>query len=400
MNKTNRNPKVSFLMLLAALFGMSFAFIACGLFDDNSQPEIETITDHLLYVGEETQIKLNITDKDANNTHVINFSFDDTSVATVSVSDTTLTIIGIAAGTATITVSARDDSSQDNAVSTPVTFQVTVIETITDQLLYVGEEAQVELNITDADMAGRYIINFFSDDTSVATVSVSDTTLTLMGIAAGTATITMSVTDNSSRGNTASTTFQVTVNEPNQDYIQGPWLWMIASGAHINTDYLAVESNGAITETQVAQNGVNEGDNLGELQWTRGYIRPTIHCGWFVCASNNVNKALIRVGLTDRNLNHHSAYALINIISTRKQNNIWMGVGSDDAVKVWINGTVVHINDVDRRTTGIQDRFRVNLKAGNNLLLVKVCDNFENWGLFFTINLESEDFTTAIPKSR
>ena len=83
---------------------------------------------------------------------------------------------------------------------------------------------------------------------------------------AGTATITMSVTDNSSRGNTASTTFQVTVKGSNPGFIQGPWLWMIASGSNVNTDYLAVESEGAITETQVAENGVNEGDNLGELQ--------------------------------------------------------------------------------------------------------------------------------------
>ena len=386
-------------MLLTVLFGMSFTLIGCGLFDDNSQPEIETVTDQLLYVGEETQIELNITDKDANNTHVINFSFDDTSVATVSVSGTTLTIVGKTVGTTTITVSAVDDSTQDNAVSTPVTFRVTVIKTITDQRLYVGEETQIELNITDADMSGRYIINFSSDDTSIATVSVSDTTLTIVGMEPGLATITMSVTENSSQGNTASTTFQVTVKGSNPGFIQGPWLWMIASGSDIDMDYLTEESGGAITETQVAENGVNEGDNLGELQWTRGYIHPTVHCGWFVCASNNINNALIKVGLTDRDLDHHTAYAMINIISIREQNNILMGVGSDDAVKVWLNGRVVHINDVDRGTQGIQDRFRVNLKAGNNLLLVKVCENFENWGLFFAINLELEDFATAIPKS-
>ena len=76
-----------------------------------------------------------------------------------------------------------------------------------------------------------------------------------------------------------------------------------------------------------------------------------------------------------------------------------MGVGSDDAVKVWLNGAVVHINNVDRGTTGVQDQFRVNLKAGNNLLLVKVCENSGEWGLFFAINLELDDFATAIPKS-
>ena len=182
-----------------------------------------------------------------------------------------------------------------------------------------------------------------------------------------------------------------------QDYIQGPWLWMIASGADIDMDYLAVESGGVITETQVAQNGVNEGDNLGELQWTSGRIYPTTHCGFWSCSSDNVNHVINAIGLSTDSLNHYSAYALINIISMRAQNSVLMGVGSDDAVKVWLNGTVVHRNNVDRGTTGIQDQFRVNLKAGNNLLLVKVSENFGEWGMFFKIYLDAEDFTTAIP---
>ncbi len=401
MKKIIRCPKNNLLILTIALFGMFYVLIGCGIFDgDNSQPSIGTITNQLLYVGEETQVKLDVTDVDADDTHVINFSLDDTSVATVSVSDTTLTIIGVAAGIATITVSVLDNSKQDNSVSTPVTFQVIVIKTITDQILYVGEETQVEFNIADENTDDRYIVDVSSDDTSVAPASLRDTTLTIIGVAAGTTTITVSVTDNSSRDNAALTTFQVTVREPNQGYIQGPWLWMIASGSDINTDYLAVESKGAITETQVAENGVNEGDYLGELQWTRGYIHPTVHCGWLTCSSNNINNALIKIGLTDRDLDHHAAYALINIVSTREQNDIGMGVGSDDEVKVWLNGAVVHINNVDRGTEGVQDRFRVNLKAGDNLLLVKVGENYGNWGLFFALGIESEDFTTAIPKSR
>ncbi|MDE0468638.1 MAG: dockerin type I domain-containing protein [Candidatus Poribacteria bacterium] len=190
----------------------------------------------------------------------------------------------------------------------------------------------------------------------------------------------------------------VTITAEAQDYIQGPWLWMIAPGSDIDTDYLAIESDGAITETQVAQNGVNEGDILGELQWSSGRIYPTYRCGWFLCESNNVQHVVNAIALSsDRNLSHYTAYALINIVSPRDQNNVQMGVGSDDAVKIWLNGIVVHRNNVDRGTSGIQDRFTANLKAGNNFLLVKVCENFGNWGLFFKIYLDSKDFTTAIP---
>ena len=186
--------------------------------------------------------------------------------------------------------------------------------------------------------------------------------------------------------------------EAQDDYIQGPWLWMIAPGSDIDTDYLAVESDGAITETQVAQNGVNEGDILGELQWSSGRIHPSFRCGWFLCESNNVQHVVNAIELSSvRNLSHYTAYALINIVSPRDQNNVQMGVGSDDAVKIWLNGIVVHRNNVDRGTSGIQDRFHANLKAGNNFLLVKVCENLGNWGMFFTIYLDSKDFTTAIP---
>ena len=182
--------------------------------------------------------------------------------------------------------------------------------------------------------------------------------------------------------------------------IEGPWLWMIASGGDIDSDQLAVASKGRLTESLVAAYGVNEGDTLGQLQWTRGKIFPEINCLlWrWGCYSDNVNSVINRIGLSnDRGLNYHSAYALINIFSPKARKNVAMGVGSDDSVKVWLNGRVVHVNKVDRRTTGIQDLFRVNLNAGNNLLLVKVSDNLWNWGMFFEIYLEAGDFSTSLP---
>ena len=183
-------------------------------------------------------------------------------------------------------------------------------------------------------------------------------------------------------------------------YIEGPWLWMIASGADIDSDQLAVSSKGKVTENLVAKYGINEGDTVGQLRWTRGRILPEVDCLFWQwgCYSDNVNSVINRIGLSnDRGLNYHSAYALINIFSPKARKNVAMGVGSDDSVKVWLNGEIVHVNKVDRRTTGIQDLFRVNLNAGNNLLLVKVSDNLWNWGMFFEIYIEADDFSTALP---
>ena len=192
----------------------------------------------------------------------------------------------------------------------------------------------------------------------------------------------------------------MTLCSPIEAYIEGPWLWMVASGGNIDNDQLAAASKGTLTENLVAEYGVNEGDILGQLQWTRGQIFPEIDCLFWRwgCYSDNVNRVINRIGLSnDPGLNYHSAYALINILSPKARKNVAMGVGSDDSVKVWLNGKVVHVNDVNRRTTGIQDLFRVNLKAGDNLLLVKVSDNLWNWGMFFEIYLEANEFSTTIP---
>ena len=188
---------------------------------------------------------------------------------------------------------------------------------------------------------------------------------------------------------------------PTEAYIDGPWLWMIADGSDIDADNLAIASEGRVTEDHVAKYGVNEGDPLGGLQWTSGAIQPTVRCLFLGlwCESNNINELVNAIGLsTDLDINYYSAYALINIISPADQNDVLMGVGSDDAVKVWLNGEVVHRNNVDRGTEGIQDYFRVNFKAGDNLLLVKVCENRGKWGMFFEIYLNSTDFTLTLPR--
>ena len=188
------------------------------------------------------------------------------------------------------------------------------------------------------------------------------------------------------------------------EYIQGPWLWMIAEGSDIDTDYLSTLSNDKVSEALISINGVRSEDTLGALQWTPEVITSSVHCAteWvFIvpvrrCKSNNVQHVVNATGLsTVQDLNHYTAYAFMNIISPHDQ-TVKMGVGSDDAIKVWLNGGVVHRNNTNRKTSGIQDTFHVNLKAGNNPLLVKVNDDSENWGMFFRIYLDPTQFSTSI----
>ena len=56
-----------------------------------------------------------------------------------------------------------------------------------------------------------------------------------------------------------------------------------------------------------------------------------------------------------------------------------MYVGSDDGVRVWINGELVHDNRVDRGLQPDQDRLSVKLKKGANGVLVKVDQGGGGW---------------------
>ena len=188
------------------------------------------------------------------------------------------------------------------------------------------------------------------------------------------------------------------------DSITGPWLWMIAptapyqgGAASTNVDTLALVSEGRVTEAEIAKKGANEGDSVGNYRWTLAEIRNTgIGNPFnFVGEIDNVTDVAHRIGWAEGDVDHHSSYALITLESATAQENVVMRVGSDDSIKVWLNGAVVHNNPVNRGSRGFQDTFRVNLRAGNNLLLIKVSENWGNWSMF--VGIEAE--VTAVYKS-
>ena len=177
--------------------------------------------------------------------------------------------------------------------------------------------------------------------------------------------------------------------------ITGPWLWVIApteigqGGANsINVDSLAVASGGVVTEADIAANGAKAGDAVGYYVWTLGEIAET--------GRNNVNDLVNKIDIVDGgnptrtaddiDIDHHSSYALITLESATDQFGVPMRVGSDDAIKVWLNGEVVHNNPIDRSANDFQDKFNVDLEAGDNLLLVKVSERRGSWSMFVGID--------------
>ena len=195
----------------------------------NTRPTLEdSIPDRTVSPGSTGTLTVAITDADAGDAHDVAASSDDTEVATATVSGEELTLAGVSAGEATIEVTATDDSGGSNAASASATFAVIVntrpeVDAIEGRLVETGRDLAVAATATDPDAGQAHTFAAESDDTGVATVSVSGTEVTLTGVSAGEVTVTATATDDSGGSNaeSAAATFAVTVNaRPEVDPIE------------------------------------------------------------------------------------------------------------------------------------------------------------------------------------
>jgi CubicO group peptidase (beta-lactamase class C family) len=80
--------------------------------------------------------------------------------------------------------------------------------------------------------------------------------------------------------------------------------------------------------------------------------------------------------------NYVMVYALAEIIMNGPA-KVLVGLGSDDGVRVWLNGKEVHRNYIDRGLTIDDDIFEISLNKGSNQLLVKVLNSRYDYGFAF-----------------
>ncbi|MDQ1317396.1 MAG: hypothetical protein QG588_1048, partial [Candidatus Poribacteria bacterium] len=71
------------------------------------------------------------------------------------------------------------------------------------------------------------------------------------------------------------------------------------------------------------------------------------------------------------------AYAEIDVPDTT---TALLGIGSDDGVKVWLNGKLIHENWISRGVTKDDDIIHVTFQKGRNQILLKVQNQQEGWG--------------------
>jgi hypothetical protein len=178
------------------------------------------------------------------------------------------------------------------------------------------------------------------------------------------------------------------------DKIEGPWMWIITEspvgggGAAVtDDDGIKDATKGKLTEEDVAEQGLTKKilkvKFPDKLKWTEGEIAAV--------GGNNINDMLIKIKLgPGGDVNDYCSYAVINAVSKVKKGGVEARVGSDDSVKVWMNGEEVHKNAVNRGAGDFQDTFEVDLKKGDNVFMVKVCERGGGWSMFAGIDAPLE----------
>ena len=81
----------------------------------------------------------------------------------------------------------------------------------------------------------------------------------------------------------------------------------------------------------------------------------------------------------------NSATYLTRNISSVTQQKILLHIGSNDALKVWMNGTELLAKNVQRDAAADQEQVQVELKPGNNTLLLKIVNYSGPSGFYFRI---------------
>ena len=178
----------------------------------------DAIAAQTVTAGNMVTVASDITDADGDTLAYSASSSDDT-IATASVADNGMvTITGVAAGSAIITVMATDPDGESASQTIAVMVEVPPNQVpmagadIDDQTVIVDEMVTVASDITDAD-GDTLTYSASSSDDTIATASVADNGMvTITGVAAGSAIITVMATDPD--GASASQTIAVMVNVP------------------------------------------------------------------------------------------------------------------------------------------------------------------------------------------
>ncbi len=113
----------------------------------------------------------------------------------------------------------------------------------------------------------------------------------------------------------------------------------------------------------------------GNLQGHRWESRPSFEDG-----------QVIDLGLPEQ-----SAIYLRRILEADQDKQLFLSLGSNDAIQCWLNGRKIHENNINRSAAPDQDIIPLNLRKGPNRLLMKIVNGTNASGFYFRMQ------ATALP---
>ena len=144
---------------------------------------------------------------------------------------------------------------------------------------------------------------------------------------------------------------------------------------------LISENIGKIMRWQVSPAYRVDGKNYQELQdmvLAPEKADEAANVKWKAANADKTGKVNLLAAV--ENANQVTAYARC-IIRVAAATKAQIMLGSDDAAKVWLNGALIEDVNVPRAYTANEDKMKVELKAGDNVLLVKIGQGGGQWEL-------------------
>lgn len=136
---------------------------------------------------------------------------------------------------------------------------------------------------------------------------------------------------------------------------------------------------GFITQWNVAgpfEKGGAEGDALFDVNFG-----PEADAGmavWFPLQAEAIENGIVNLEKVYGG-DHRAAYLVTNIVAEQAK-SVTLGVGSDDSIKVWHGKENILAHEAVRPVGVDSNTVPLHLKAGDNLLMLKVIDLSGNWG--------------------
>jgi len=120
-----------------------------------------------------------------------------------------------------------------------------------------------------------------------------------------------------------------------------------------------------------------------EIDFTKQYAGKDGNVKWFKPGHRQTDGFMNLASVLKPN-EWTAAYAATRLYSPDAR-SVQLRIGSDDEVKVWLNGELVLNSNVPRFAAMDQDIVHVNLRSGTNEILVKVCNRTGYWGFYMRV---------------